>query len=76
MDARDQKAMDSYYEQAAEIQEVAEAVIQARDFCGNEMAALIEWEKENRKLTVLEHKLVAEKVAEIWEESKLAARKE
>lgn len=56
------------------IQDAAESIIQTRDFCGNEMAALIQWEKDNRKLSVEEHKLVAEKVKEIWLESKLAAK--
>ncbi len=57
-----------------DIQEAAEAVLQARDFCGNEMAALIMWESENRKLKPAEHKLVAEKVREIWNESRIAAK--
>lgn len=57
------------------LNDCAESIINTRDMVGDEMAALIEWEKENRRLTPEEHKIVADKIKYIWEQSKLGANK-
>lgn len=52
------------------LQDAAQAVLNARDFCGNEAQALRDWESENWKLTEYEKFKVFQIVQEEWKTSK------
>ena len=56
-----------------EIIEAAQVILNTRDFCGNEVEALREWQAENRKLTAGERVQVWQTVERKWRENQIEA---
>lgn len=63
------------YEMTSELLGAVDALFAARDFCGNEAAALREWEWENRKLTDEERFAVRQELARQWQDWREEARR-
>jgi len=63
------------YEMTSELLGAVDAIFAARDFCGNEAAALREWEWENRKLTDDERFAVRQELARQWQDWREEARR-
>jgi hypothetical protein len=63
------------YKMTSELLGAVDALFAARDFCGNEAAALREWEWENRKLTDEERFAVRQELARQWQDWREEARR-
>jgi hypothetical protein len=63
------------YEITSELLGAVDALFTARDFCGDEAAALREWEWENRKLTEGERFAVRQELARQWADFREEARR-
>ena len=57
----------------SELSDAVDALLAARDFCGDEAEALREWQRENRKLSELERIAVREELASKWSEYRAEA---
>lgn len=56
-----------------DLRDLIAALLQTRDFCGNERETLREWQQENRRLTDEERFFVVSEVARRWNESQREA---
>lgn len=54
----------------AEVKALARIYNQSRDFCGNPLQAIREWEYENKELTFEDFIKVQTLANQLWEESK------
>lgn len=57
----------------AELADAAQAIVTARDFCGDETQALRDWEADNGRLTEPERQIVRDHAERIWRASQRAA---
>jgi len=57
----------------AELGDAAQAIVIARDFCGDEAEALRDWESDNRRLTEPERGIARDHAERIWRASQRAA---
>lgn len=65
--------MSTPYDHTDLLYDAANAIVAARDFCGNEREALREWEGDNRQLTRLERNGVRLIADRLWRESQSKA---
>jgi hypothetical protein len=54
---------------SAELEDAASVIVTTRDFCGNEVEALRDWEADHRVLSDQERFTVVERANQIWRAS-------
>lgn len=60
-------------QQTEQLNDAAEYVCNAREFCGNETQALLDWQADNRALTKDERRIVSAMVSQRWGQYQKAA---
>ena len=57
----------------AELGDAAQAIVNARDFCGDDLEKLRDWETDKRQITTTERDIVRDHAERIWKNIKRAA---